>query len=119
MAKITGGNMSLDTEPWGITGYQTVANSNDHLGKTVEVIEEKVTSRAIYAKFYLNGQFVWIEKVGLTPETMTNTKEITYTAKVVAGGHSIDSLPWGVEDFTTVAGTSEYLNQLVTVTKET
>ena len=118
MAQITGINHSLDTLPWGMYGFQAVDSSNDHIGQTVEIVEERVTTRATWAKFYMNGQYVWMDKVGLTPETMTNSKDVNYEATIVAGGHSIDSLPWGVEGFVSIAGTSEYLNQTVTVTKE-
>lgn len=113
-AKIVGKH-SLDTLPWGIEGFKTVGRSENHIGTTVRIVEEAVTSRAKWVKFSLNGQFVWMDIKGIEPETILFSEKVDYEATVNRGTDTINSLPWGVKGYRTVGKTSNYLGQKVRV----
>lgn len=115
MAEVTGSKHTIDSLPWGVEGFKTVGKSKDYVGKTYKVTQEKVTGRATWA--YLQG-LGWIDKAGLTPESITSSKDVNYTMFIGRKTDTINSLPWGLENFQTVAKSSDYLGQKVQVKKE-
>lgn len=119
MAEVTQGGHTLDTAPWGTKNFKTVGSSSSIVGTTIKVEEIAVTQRATWAKFKWNGQFVWMDKKGLTPEAMTNTQNTNYQAKITRPGDSISTLPWGIEGFKVTGKSSDYLNETVIVKQTT
>ncbi|MGP6140259.1 GW dipeptide domain-containing protein [Jeotgalibaca sp. A127] len=119
MAEVTQGRHTLDTAPWGTKGFKTVGYSTSVVGTTVKVEEVATTERGTWAKFKWNGQFVWMDKSGLTAEAMSNTQNTSYQAKITRSGDSISTLPWGVEGFKVTGKSADYLNQTVVVRQET
>ena len=116
-AKVTG-NHTLDSLPWGIEGYKTVGRTTDILGRTVTIVEEAITSRAKWVKFFLNGQYVWMDIKGIEPETILSSKTVNYQATISRQTDTINSLPWGVKGYQTVATSSNYYGKIVTVVAE-
>lgn len=117
MAEITGVH-TLDTKPWGVKGFKTVDNSKKHIGKTVKILKEASTGRANWVQFNLSGTLVWMDAVGIKPETSYNHKTVNYEAKITRANDTINSLPWGVKGFVTNGKTNSYLNRTVTVIEE-
>src|SRR5690606_31218998 len=75
---------SINTKPWGVNGYQTVATGSDYMGKNVQVTQEQTTQRGTYALISVDGVTVgWIDKGALTQfHTVIETTDKNYVAKV-------------------------------------
>ena len=109
---------SINSEPWGTYGAKQVANGSAYVGKNVEVLQEKVTNRSIYALISVNGKQVgWIDKTGLQEIVVQSTKDITYMATVIQPW-SINTQPWGVNGYELVTSGSTYLGQYIEVVQE-
>ena len=120
-AKIIGTNNTIDSQPYGISGFKTVARTTDasYFNKTAIINEEVETQRGIFAKVYVNGKMVgWVDKSALSVETVLSTKKVSYTAKIVTRNHSIDTLPYGIEGFERLTTTHTYYNKEVSVSEE-
>jgi flagellum-specific peptidoglycan hydrolase FlgJ len=113
-AGISGQNYSIDSLPWGTTGYQQLDSTNNYLGSLVKVVAESTDGN--YKLIQLNGQNLgWVDYRALAA---LNTKTVNYAATIRSVGFSIDSLPWGTSGFTMLGLTSSYLNETVQVIQE-
>lgn len=114
-AGISGQNYSIDSLPWGITGYQQLDSTNNYLGSLVKVVAESTDGN--YKLIQLNGQNLgWVDYRALAT---LSSKAANYSSTIRSGGYSIDSLPWGTAGFTLLALTNDYLNTPVQVIQET
>lgn len=92
-ARLEFAGYSIDTKPWGTTGYQTKGFTNDYLDSDVKVVMENETRD--YALVVKNGQELgWIDK-----RSLTTYIQPTPTA-IVRAGYSVDTKPWGTAGFT-------------------
>lgn len=113
-AGISGQNYSIDSLPWGTTGYQQLGSTNNYLGSLVKVVAE--SANGAYKLIQLDGQNLgWVDHRALAT---LNTKAVNYAATIRSVGFSIDSLPWGTPGFTMLGLTSSYLNTTVQVIQE-
>ncbi|CZQ92272.1 GW dipeptide domain-containing protein [Trichococcus collinsii] len=113
-AGISGQNYSIDSLPWGTTGYQQLDSTNNYLGSLVKVVAESTDGN--YKLVQLNGQNLgWVDYRALAA---LNTKAVNYVSTIRSVGYSIDSLPWGTPGFTMLGLTSSYLNTSVQVIQE-
>lgn len=115
-----GSGYSIDTLPWGMTGYQKVGKSDQYSGKKVDIIREAQNGK--YALIRLNGILLgWVDSraVNVSASKISNGINTNYKATVKAGGYSIDSLPWGTKGYQRLGSTSNYTNQEVTVVQQT
>lgn len=110
---------SINTKPWGIDGYKTVANGKTYFGKTVQVIKEQTTQRSTYALLKVDGKEIgWIDKDALkTFYTVSKTTNIVYSAKVTKPW-SINTQPWGTYDAKLVTSAGAYIGKIVDVSQE-
>ena len=114
-AGISGQNYSIDSLPWGTTGYQQLDSTNNYLGSLVKVVAE--SANGAYKLVQLNGQNLgWVDYRALA---ILSVKAANYSVTIRSGGYSIDSLPWGTAGFTLLALTNDYLNTPVQVIQET
>ncbi|OFT97980.1 GW dipeptide domain-containing protein [Aerococcus sp. HMSC23C02] len=115
VATIVDGNHTLDTLPWGIPGYSTIASRADmkrHQGERVQVNQEVSTNRANWAHITLaNGTSGWFDIKGLTRGKVDSytspQKSVNYTATISNGNHTLDTLPWGIPGYKTIASRSD------------
>ena len=114
-AKVTAGHHTINTLPWGVSGYQTVGKSSDYLGQSFKVYEEKVTGRATWVHLAGLG---WIDKAGITPDSIITSKNVDYVARIARNWDSITTLPWGVEGYKHIASSVQYLSKSVRVVRE-
>ncbi|MGA9519730.1 MAG: GW dipeptide domain-containing protein [Trichococcus sp.] len=122
-ATITRGTDAINTVPWGMRGFKTVALSSAYLGKTVTVTQEKVLENGVtWALITVDGkQLGWIAKDALTEPNyvqILSTTTVDYDAVVVRGNDAINSQPWGTRGYQTLANSTVYLNKEVLVTQE-
>ena len=122
-ATITRGTDAINAAPWGTRGSKILAYSADHLGETVTISEEKVVENGVtWAFISVDGtQLGWIAKDALTePDYLEvlETTDIDYTATITRGTDAINTVPWGMRGFKTVALSSAYLGKTATVTQE-
>ena len=114
-AGISGQNYSIDSLPWGTTGYQQLGSTNNYLGNLVKVVAE--STNGAYKLVQLNGQNLgWVDYRALA---ILSVKAANYSVTIRSVGYSIDSLPWGTAGFTLLALTNDYLNTPVQVIQET
>lgn len=110
---------TLDTAPWGTKIFKTVGKSEDYLGQEVTVLKEAVTYRATWALIKLPGnKQVWIDKKALNIEKIESSKSVNYKALISRKGDSLNTAPWGTENFQTVGSSDAYVGKEVTVLKE-
>lgn len=118
-ATIVNGGYSIDTLPWGASGYQRIYMSQKFIGTKVRVTQEY----GAYALVELNGTPLgWVDRSALNqvprPGNASLAKNVNYSAHLISG-YSIDTLPWGQSGYRRISRTSYYDDQEVRVTKET
>ena len=114
---------AINTAPWGVQGYQTLASSADYAGKTVDVTKEQVTDYGVtWALVSLNGKELgWIAKDALTVQTyaaITSETVVDYPATISRGTDAINLAPWGTKGYQTIASSAAYVGKTVDVIKE-
>ncbi|WP_180687975.1 G5 domain-containing protein [Trichococcus shcherbakoviae] len=114
---------AINTAPWGVEGYQTLASSADYAGKTVDVTKEQVTDYGVtWALVSLNGKELgWIAKDALTVQTyaaITSETVVDYPATISRGTDAINLAPWGTKGYQTIASSAAYVGKTVDVIKE-
>lgn len=105
---ITDGQYSIDSLPWGTSGFKNVSKSSNYLGKKIKIVKE--TSNGSYVQVMIDGKVLgWLDKraTGLTGQA--------FGAYITLGGYSIDSLPWGTPGFKHIATSKLYKGQLIEV----
>ena len=99
---------SIDSLPWGETGYAHVGDTAAYYGKLATVVRE--TANGIYAEISVDGvKLGWIDKRAF------NATFPSYNAVIRKGNYSIDSLPWGSAGYRTLDWSSSYAGKSVTV----
>lgn len=116
---IVNGGYSIDTLPWGTSGYQRIDMSQNYTGSQVRVTHEY----GAYALIELNGTPLgWIDRAALNqvprPENYDLAKNVSYSAHLISG-FSIDTLPWGQSGYSRISRTQYYEDQEVRVIRET
>ena len=114
---------AINTAPWGVEGYQTLASSADYAGKTVDVTKEQVTDYGVtWALVSLNGKELgWIAKDALTVQTyaaITSETIVDYPATISRGTDAINLAPWGTRGYQTISSSATYVGKTVNVIKE-
>ena len=122
-ATITRGTDAINTVPWGMRGFKTVALSSAYLGKTATVTQEKLLENGVtWALITVDGkQLGWIATGALTEPTyvqIVSTTTVDYDATIVRAGDAINTQPWGTRGYKTIANSTSYMNQQVLVTQE-
>ena len=124
-ALINRGTDAINSAPWGSKGYQTIGYSSSYLGTRVIVSQEKMMDSGVtWALISLDGQELgWIAKDALTVQEYTyaqalSTTAVDYPAIVKRGTDAINTAPWGVKGWRTIAFSSEYLDAEFTVSQE-
>lgn len=109
---------SINTQPYGTTGYEWVQSARSLVGKTVTIIAESTTDRSTYVLLSVNGQTLgWLDKDGIEPHALTNIKNVNYQM-TVKQPWSINTQPWGVPGFQAISGYEAYHGTYVTVVRE-
>ncbi|WP_208558882.1 GW dipeptide domain-containing protein [Marinilactibacillus kalidii] len=108
---ITSETHSIDSAPWGQSGYRQLTTSKSNLYQEVDIMLK--SSNGAYSLISSNGKYLgWIDN-----KALNNTTE-RKTLSIVRGNHSIDSLPWGDKGYKTIGSTSQYLNKRVDIMAE-
>ncbi len=113
-AEITHTGYTIDTKPWGESGFQSagVGTSADYLNQVVTIRYENESG--YYANIWKNNQELgWIDKRAFKGFVLPS-----YQDTVVAKGYSFDSKPWGEDDFKTLDWSNQHLNEAVTLVME-
>lgn len=121
-AKVSKSGYSIDTLPWGTSGYQTLAKSTDYVGQEIEVVKE--AKNGTYSLISLNGELLgWVDSNAIsTYDVEVNipaSHTISYEAIINETGYSIDTKPWGMSGYHTLNHTSDYLGRTIEVVKQT
>ena len=124
-AVIAKGDFTLDTLPWGYSGYAFRFITNEFTGQKIEVIRE--SQNGLSALVVLNGEKLgWVDKRALADiysqpkvQDISSALTVDYAARIGAAGFSIDSLPWGYAGYQLMATSTDYLGQRFEAVKET
>ena len=114
-ALVSGYGYSIDSQPWGTTGYKYIASSTDYYGKEVHV--SKKTADGKYAYISVGGKEVgWVDSAALKT---FGTVSVSYSLPIMNGSYSIDSLPYGEPGSREIADAAPYVGNVATVVRET
>ncbi|MCC5894490.1 MAG: SH3-like domain-containing protein [Alkalibacterium sp.] len=120
-AKVVRSGYSIDTLPWGRTGFQRISRTNNFVGQEATVIRE--TNNGNYVLLNINGRITgWTDKRAI--ERITNVKPVSssvrvdYSAKIINSGFSIDSLPWGMNGFQRINTSTNFRGVTVSITHQ-
>ena len=124
-AVIAKGDFTLDSLPWGYTGYAFRYMTNDFVGQKIEVIRE--SQNGLYALAVLNGEKLgWVDKRALSDiviipkvQDLASAIAVDYTARISGKDFSIDTLPWGYAGYMYMGTSTAYLDQKIKAEKET
>lgn len=109
----------INTKPYGVDGYKTIALSSKYYNQEVKITKEAVTNRATWALISLHGRELgWIDKNALDIEKVTSTKNVNYSARITRKNDGFNTKPWGTESFETNAYSKDYFGAEVKVEKE-
>lgn len=114
-AVIRKGNYSIDSLPWGTSGYRTLDWSSSYVGKSVTVIGK--SADGAYLCLAYNGlPLGWVDYRAFESFDAT---VVSYTAVVSGTNFSIDSQPWGEAGYVYLDSSSNYYGKEVLVTRKT
>ncbi|PTQ84562.1 SH3 domain-containing protein [Trichococcus patagoniensis] len=124
-AVIAKGDFTLDSLPWGYSGYAFRYMTNDFVGQKIEVIRE--SQNGLYALVVLNGEKLgWVDKRALSDiviipkvQDLASAIAVDYTARISGTNFSLDSLPWGYAGYMYMETSTAYLDQKIQAEKET
>lgn len=118
-AKVITKTNSIDSQPYGISGFRKLEMSSEYFGKNIIAIQEKVTRRGTFVYITLHGkQLGWVDKKALDPEVEITSNEIQYAAKITSKSNTIDSQPYGLVGFSKIASSADYYNKNIIAKKE-
>ncbi|CZQ97146.1 lysin motif [Trichococcus palustris] len=114
-AIVAGNGYSIDSLPWGTTGYEYVASSSAYYGMEVHVSRQTADSQ--YSYISIDGKDLgWIDSAALKRFATVSTN---YSLPIMNGGYSIDSLPWGEPGCVKLGDSATYYGKVATVVRET
>lgn len=118
-ATIISATDGINTQPWGTKGNLTIGYSSDHQWKEVIVKQEKLTNNGVlWALISIDGQEIgWIAKEAFYSHVVA-TSSSNYRATISRMNDGINTLPWGMKGFQTIARSSDYMWKEVTVSQE-
>lgn len=114
-ALIRKGNYSIDSLPWGTSGYRTLDWSSSYVGKSVTVIG-KSADGAYLCLAYNGSPLGWIDYRAFESFDAT---VVSYSAIVSGTNFSIDSQPWGEAGYVYLYSSMSYYGKEVLVTRKT
>lgn len=101
-----GGN-TIDSLPWGDTGYQTIGRTSNFVGKTVHIT--RLTTNGAYGYAHIDGLgYGWIDMSAIK---VLDAVAVDYYEYVTAGHYEVDTLPWGTAGYQKLSNASRYLGQ--------
>ena len=124
-ATIAAAGFSIDSLPWGYSGYGQIETTSNHLGEHIQAVQE--SPNGLYVLISSNGtRLGWVDKRALTDialppkvQDVASAVVVAYTAAITSLGYSIDSLPWGYAGYQQMAASTDYLGQRFEAVKET
>ncbi|PTQ80637.1 SH3 domain-containing protein [Trichococcus patagoniensis] len=112
---IAAGSYSVDTLPWGTPDYETIGYTDSYAGK--ELLVKGTTQNGLYSLLWMQGSPLgWVDSRAVKPFDVV---PVSYSAVISDGGYSIDSLPWVEFGAKELGSTAEYLEETVSISKET
>lgn len=109
---------SINTKPWGLSGFELVASGSQYLGNVVKVVQEQVTDRSRYSLIQVDGKEIgWIDSDALRdPHVIFEEKDTNYSATVIKPW-SINTQPWGTMGSKS-AVINNFIGKEVTISQE-
>nr|WP_025730745.1 GW dipeptide domain-containing protein [Atopobacter phocae] len=108
VARIGRGSYSVDTQPWGTTGYQKIDQTDNLLGQQVKVVEQH--QNKYYSYVLINDKpYGWVDNRALIPS------EEIYNSWIIHPNFSIDNSPWNEKKAENRGFSNSYVNQRVKI----
>ena len=114
-ATIQKGNYSIDSLPWGTSGFRTLGWSSAYMGKTVSIIGQSA-DQAYLCIAYNGTALGWVDHKAFESFDSVNAY---YYAIVSGTNYSIDSQPWGEVGYAYLELSANYYGKEVLVTRKT
>ena len=113
-------NDTINTQPWGVPGFEEIRRVQDLQGQEVKVLKEAETQRATWLYVEVVGSNIsgWIDQAGIDSETITSESEVHYRAYLSRAADSINTQPWGTPGYGTIRQVGDLHGQEVEVLKE-
>lgn len=115
------GGFTVDSLPWGTSGYQRIDNTRAYENQQVKVVQE--TRNGEYVLIEQEDKLIgWVDRRALRLAQTGNPRQSTtvqFEATLNRGGYTIDSLPWGTQGYQRIDNTSHYLGEKIRVVRQT
>jgi len=113
-------NDTINTQPWGVPGYQEIRRVRDLQGKEVKVLKEAQTQRATWLYIDVVGTNVsgWVDQAGVDVETISTQNDVNYRGYLSRASDSINTQPWGTPGYSTIRQVGDLHGREVEVLKE-
>ncbi|SFK37267.1 N-acetylmuramoyl-L-alanine amidase [Marinilactibacillus piezotolerans] len=113
------GTDNVGTQPYGTKGYKKITKSSTYLNKEVYASKEIKTVRSTYVLISVDGKEIgWVDKNALDIEEVLTEKDVDYVSNIIRGTDNITTEPYGVEGFSVITKSSNYLGKKVQAIKE-
>lgn len=118
---INNGWYSIDSLPWGTSGYYRISNTTKYTGQRLSVVQK--TKNGNYLLIEKNGQLIgWVDhrsvRRAVEVKNISSSFPVDYRVRIKSGGFSLDSLPWGTEGYERINWTTDFVGKEVQVTHE-
>lgn len=119
-AIITAGHHDVYSVPGYTQNNEILTKSAPYVNEKVQIIEEKITNRATWLRFSVNGKVIgWMNKngVALQPDKINSTNSVHFDAVITAGHHDVYTVPGYTMGNQLIAKSSAYMNKTIQVLK--
>ncbi|MGX7349128.1 N-acetylmuramoyl-L-alanine amidase [Dolosicoccus paucivorans] len=106
--KVKDRSHTIDTLPWGVEGFERLANTRQFVGRTVYGTEEAITDRGRFVKVRVGDLTGWVHDQAIEFEAIQKEEPLNLVGKILQRNHTIDTLPWGVQGYRTIGLTRDY-----------
>ncbi|WP_368646158.1 GW dipeptide domain-containing protein [Alkalibacterium putridalgicola] len=112
---------TINTKPWGMSGYQKLNDTADYAGRKVDVIRKTATGSYYLVK--IDGELLgWVDHRALSIPKATadvfGSTPVSFTS-MVKSGHTINTKPWGMSGYQKLNDTANYAGRKVDVIRKT
>lgn len=115
------GGFTIDTLPWGTSGYKRIDNTQAYENQKVKIIQE--TKNGQYLLLSQNDRLIgWVDRRSMRLPQIGNSKlssKVYYDTEIIRGNYTLDSLPWGTPGYQRLDSSKNHIGKKVKAVRQT